>query len=327
LLPQKLFATVNADSPPGTAANLSISLLDKQMNTWSQLADGYRALGSVELREVKCNGFSIMLQYNPGRIVSTGARVDDKSIRERKCFLCPEYLPEAQKAIEYRKDFLILCNPKPIFKTHFTVSSADHAPQALEPHVETLLLLAEDFGPEFAVFYNGPECGASAPDHMHFQITTSGSIPVERDVMDESRRIRRKSVESASYFSMCNYGRRVLVVESPTKDGMAVSIAKLLDAMKRVLPTSREPKINLLSTNQRGLWKSIVFPRRKHRPDIYFREGQERVVVSPALVDMGGLVIAPIRRDFERIDAKMLEGILDEVSISDRELEGIFEAL
>ena len=116
-------------------------------------------------------------------------------------------------------------------------------------------------------------------------------------------------------------------MESPTRKNMATSITGLLASMKKVFATTREPKLNLLTSFQQGVWRAIAFPRRKHRPDVYFREEQERVVVSPALVDMGGMVITPRKRDFDRIDAKMMEGILEEVSISDEQLESIFEAI
>jgi hypothetical protein len=327
LLPKNLFASINADSPPGTAANLLLALLDEQKQAWPQLDEGYRALGSAEFRELNCNGFSVTLQCNPRRIVSTSAKVDDNSIRQRKCFLCPENLPESQHAIAYHQEFLLLCNPNPIFERHFTVSSITHVPQALEANVGTLLSLTEDLSPMFAVFYNGPECGASAPDHLHFQVSPAGALPVEREVKNEKRLMAKKVLDSVRYSSLSHYGRRVLIMESPTRKNMATSIAGLLASMKKVFATTREPKLNLLTSFQQGVWRAIAFPRRKHRPDVYFREEQERVVVSPALVDMGGMVITPRKRDFDRIDAKMMEGILEEVSVSNQQLENIFVAI
>jgi len=327
LLPKDHFASVNAGSPPGTAAKLLTSLLIEQKRAWPQLAEGYRALSSIEVREINCNGFSVTLQWNPRRIVSTDAKVDDKTVRERKCFLCPENLPESQKAISFDGDFLILCNPNPIFERHFTVSSVKHVPQLLGAHIETLLSLTEAVSGEFSVFYNGPECGASAPDHLHFQLSPAGGIPVESDAKVQTRLVRKKMFNAVNYSSLADYGRRVIVMDSQKKEKMAAALAKLLIVMEKSDATSPEPKMNLLSTFQDGVWRSIVFPRRKHRPDVFYREGNERVLVSPALVDMGGLIITPRRMDFDRIDAKMLESILDEVSVSDRELERIFDAM
>ena len=164
MLSQKVFATFDARPTGDPLAGIAISLLQEQKSKWQLLADAYRSLDSVKVREIHCDGFSTLLQFNPKRIVSTSANVDEKSVHERKCFLCPQNLPDEQKGVLYREGFLVLCNPAPIFPYHFTISTVQHTPQEIGKFVGTFLSLAKELSPEFTVFYNGPRCGASAPD-------------------------------------------------------------------------------------------------------------------------------------------------------------------
>ncbi|HTP12387.1 MAG TPA: DUF4922 domain-containing protein, partial [Bacteroidota bacterium] len=154
-------------------------LLDEQRKSWKDLTDGFEALRTVKTRELVCGGFPVTLQFNPGRIKSTGAVLDEASLRARKCFLCVENLPVPQRGVLYSDEFLILCNPAPIFKGHFTVSHVDHREQSIEAFPGVFLDLARDLSPQFTVFYNGPKCGASAPDHLHYQVCPSNVIPIE----------------------------------------------------------------------------------------------------------------------------------------------------
>ncbi|HLF19655.1 MAG TPA: DUF4922 domain-containing protein [Bacteroidota bacterium] len=202
---RKTFATYE----PGRhlLPDLAIQLLDEQKKSWRQLAAGYSSLGSAQLREVRCAGFSVQLQWNSARIVSTGAKVDEKSIRERKCFLCVENLPENQQGILYQEKYLVLCNPAPIFTGHFTISHIQHIPQAIESSAGDFLDLARDLSPKFSVFYNGPKCGASAPDHLHFQASPRNAIPVEVEAVDARRREILKKSPSLAIVGLKRYGR------------------------------------------------------------------------------------------------------------------------
>jgi Domain of unknown function (DUF4922) len=316
LLSQKVFASFNPRSPGDSLSDLAISLLADQKLKWRFLADAYRSLDSAATRKIQCNGFSTLLQFNPKRITSTSADVDDKSIRARKCFLCIENLPEEQEGVLYRDEFLLLCNPVPIFSRHFTVSTVHHTPQEIGKFIGTLLSLSKELSPEFTVFYNGPRCGASAPDHMHFQVSPSGSIPVEGDAGDVQRRILLKKEGAVSFLALRKYGRQVLLLESEFKNELASSFLNLTSAMQRIALTSEEPMLNVLCSFQENAWRLIIFPRHKHRPDIYFRQGDARVLISPAAVDIGGLVITPVERDFQRADAALIESIFEEVSVA-----------
>ena len=311
----QIFTVFERHSSPSSLPELSLRLLEQQKETWTILAGEYASLGAVKHREVSCEGFSVFLQFNPGRIVSTGAKVDEKSILERRCFLCVQNLPPDQKGILYQGEFLVLCNPAPIFPQHFTISNINHIPQAIEPFVGTFLNLARELGPALTVFYNGPKCGASAPDHMHFQANTSGSIPVERDAADPRRTLVRKRIDDTTVSTLRNYGREVIVLESSIQEKIERIFLKIIKALQEGSRVDFEPMINVLCSYGNGSWRLILFPRRKHRPDAYFREGDAQVMVSPAAVDIGGLMVTPMERDFDRIDARMMEGILDEVSL------------
>ncbi len=327
MLSQKVFASFNTNSPGDSLADLAVSLLKEQKSRWQLLAGAYESLDSVKVREIHCDGFSAFLQFNSKRIISTSANVDDKSVRERKCFLCFENLPEEQKGVLYRDEFLILCNPAPIFPRHFTITTVRHTRQEIGKFIAPLLSLAKELSPEFTVFYNGPQCGASAPDHMHFQASPRGLIPVERDAEDVQRRNLRKRESTVSFLTLRKYGRQVLLIESEDQKNLEASLIKLLGVMQRIVRTTEEPMLNLLCSFQKNAWRMIVFPRHKHRPDVYFREGEERVLISPAAVDIGGLVVTPVERDYERVDAKIIENIFAEVSLAQDVFEKIMSEL
>jgi hypothetical protein len=301
--------------------------MEQQKLHWPQLTEGYAALKSVRVREIVCSNYSVSVQFNPKRIRSTGADLDAKTIQERKCFLCLENLPELQKGILYRDEFLLLCNPVPIFARHLTFCSIHHIPQELESSLSVLLNLARDLNPNFTVFYNGPKSGASAPDHLHFQVSPRRAIPIECDAVDMRRRKRLYYKDHVAGCVLMNYGRTALIVESTDKLRLLEFLKNILEAWKRVLNSSEEPKMNVLCSYQEELWRLIILPRRKHRPDIYFIEGDDRVLISPAAVDIGGLVVTPLEKDFLRADAKLIESIFAEVTEPPELIEKILEKL
>lgn len=326
MINEKIFAVYGKGSSV-SLPELSVQLLEEQRTSWTQLAEGFASLASVVVREVKCSGYSVHLQFNPQRIVSTAAKVDAKTIRERKCFLCVENLPAAQKGVLYNGEFLILCNPAPIFKNHFTISNVKHIPQSIETFVGTFLQLAKELSPALTVFYNGPKCGASAPDHMHFQASPTGVIPVERDATDSARRILKAQGDAVAVYTLKNYGRQVIVLESEDKRPLEATLLRFISAMRKITSVTEEPMLNILCSYGSQGWRLIIFPRKKHRPDIFFKEGDEKVLISPAAVDIGGLIVTPVEKDFNRVDAQMIEGIFSEVSLETETVESIINHL
>lgn len=317
------FPSPSSDSLP----RICDDLLHQQQSSWQQLIEGYASLKDVRVREVVCDGFSVYVQFNPKRIVSTGARVDSKSISERKCFLCAENLPPEEMGVLYRDEFLILCNPWPILDRHLTIAHTRHVPQGIEAFISTFLELVREMSPTFTVYYNGPKCGASAPDHKHFQAGPMGMIPIERDAAHPSRRELRFTMAATALYCLTGVGRQVIVIEGNTATQVETLLARLLSSMRQVLRAEEEPKVNLLCSYEDGVWRVIVFPRRKHRPDTFFKTGDEQILVSPAATDIGGIIVTPLERDFNRLNAKTIQGILDEVMLSKGEVDQIIAVL
>ncbi|HLP15997.1 MAG TPA: DUF4922 domain-containing protein [Bacteroidota bacterium] len=310
-----------------TLSEQSLRLLHQQQETWPQLIEGYAAFADVKKKPIECSGYSVVLQWNPKRIVSSAAKTDPKSIRDRPCFLSVENLPPEQRGILYRNEFLVLCNPAPIVDRHLTISHIEHVPQAVETYLGTMFLLAKDFSPSFTVVYNGARCGASAPDHMHFQACPTGVIPVEIDVVGSAHRHRERSIDGVDVLTMKDFGREVIVLEGTEMSALVAVFQRLMRAMRVEEHTEEEPKINLLCSYANNAWRTIVFPRTKHRPDVYYKEGDEQVLLSPATIDIGGLPVVPLERDFLRVDRAMIESIFAEVSLDRASVARIIAAL
>jgi len=316
----------SSNQPSGLIEQCRI-LLDQQMQQWPQLVEGINALKSVQVRDIDCGEYLVKVQWNPQRIVSTSAVTDPNAIRARKCFLCVENLPELQKGILYRDEFLILCNPAPVFNPHFTISAIHHKIQEFSASLDTILEIAKDLHPEFTVFYNGPECGASAPDHLHYQVSPRRSIPVEIDAVDMHRRRRFYYKNHVAGFTLTNYGRTVLVIESSNKDQLAQFIRMMLTIWKGLYAFHVEPKINVLCSYQEEIWRIILFPRSKHRPEVFFKKDADQILTSPAAVDIGGLMVLPRENDFLRMDATLVKSIYEEVTMEQGMVNKILESI
>jgi len=314
---ERIFASFDGSRDDPALSGLCLDLLAQQKISWPLLRDAYAAQDSAQIREISANGFSVKLQFNPRRIISSAAAVDPASISRRPCFLCVENLPEAQKGILYRQTYLILCNPAPIFSQHYVVSNRRHIPQSIEKNMDAFLLLAKDFGSGLSVFYNGPRCGASAPDHLHFHAVPSDMMPIEKEIREDRNRILIRRLEGASILTLMSLSRPIIVVEGKELRSVETALLKAVEAMKETLPASDEPMMNLLCAYDGTQWRVLIIPRRKHRPDAYYREGDERILISPGMVDMGGLIITPVEKDFNAIDAEQIENIFKEVSMDD----------
>ncbi len=313
---ERLIAHYGPAQNPSTLSQLARDLLAQQKTAWPQLAAGYRTLETLQVRELQCEGFSVRLQFNPQRVVSTGANVEAQAIQARPCFLCQENLPEPQKGILYRDAFLLLCNPAPIFPQHYTISHLQHRPQALAEHFETLLQLAKDFSPHFSVFYNGPKCGASAPDHLHFQACPANAIPIASQIHEPGRRMLVKNVLGVAIHKTQKLGREILLLTGCDAEALVLAFLRAIAAMREVMLGPDEPMMNVICSCEEELYQALIFPRRRHRPAVYFREPGERILISPASVDMGGLIITPIEKDFLAVEAQVIENIYQEVSLT-----------
>ena len=307
----KIYADFNGDD----LRDLCSTLVAEQQNTWPELGEAYGSLKDVRVRDLECDGFAVRLQYNPGRTINTLASVDRQDINARKCFLCAENIPPEQKGILYRDAYLVLCNPRPVFHSHLTVTHIQHSPQSIGDSIDTFLRLAADLGPGWAVLYNGPQCGASAPDHLHFQAVPSGRMPVEKVIVDEKSQVLLAEVDGIPLSRVRGMGREIVILAGYDIAALGNAFKRFLSGLQEVYRIDEEPMMNIAGLYKEGTWRLLIFPRAKHRPDVFFREGEERVVVSPAVIEMGGVIVTPMEKDFERLDAPLVEGIFREVSL------------
>ncbi len=296
-------------------AEASERLMQLQLNEWKQLAEGYKSLADVKTKEFLFDGFRIKLQFNPERIKSTSADVDDESIKNRECFLCEKNLPPEQKGILLLEDYLILCNPYPVFPQHFTIAAVRHRPQEILSSFNDLILISKYLSKKYTVIYNGPKCGASAPDHLHFQAGTKQFMPVENEfhsLINEHGELL--VVDESLTVAIVNDGLRTFVTIEASEDKVLLNAFDVFYLIySSMIKSSEEPMMNIICSYDKSAWKVIIFLRRKHRPSQYFEE--DGIMFSPAAVDLGGVCIVPLEKDFKRIDEKLIAGMLKEVSL------------
>ena len=300
---------------------------NRQLEKWDEARNRYRDLRNVKTRELAVGASSVQVQWNPARIRSTGASIDRKAIAERPCFLCEENRPKEQvkKSIDSQYDLLV--NPYPILPIHFTIPSVRHEPQRIRESYGEIHKLLESY-PELMIFYNGPRCGASAPDHAHFQAGTSGRLPLQLSWQRLSRNLTTiVALNDYERLSLIDeYPCPALLINSRSQYGDEQLFRRLYEALP-LQASDEEPMMNIISWRHDEDYISVVFPRGKHRPDCYYAEGDTQYLVSPGALDMAGLIITPRQEDFERITPEIALGILNEVSLSKEELQQVFDRL
>lgn len=290
------------------------AFITAQRAEWPLAARNFDALEGVEVRSIAMPGMDIKVQFNPARIVSSGAKVDARSLAERPCFLCEKNRPAEQRGIDWR-GYTVLVNPFPIFPRHLTIPAVVHTPQRIQSRVADMLALAAEL-PGYTVFYNGPRCGASAPDHMHFQAGNSDFLPIWQAL--DAAPLRMVADDGAgTRLSVCTaLPVNVFVVDAATPEAGE----RMFERLYRVLPEGEEESMmNLLAAGSR----LVVVPRKRHRPSFYGTEGDGCMLLSPASVDMGGAFITPRREDFDRLDAQLLARVFDELCLDTGQIEVI----
>ncbi|MGC9150216.1 MAG: DUF4922 domain-containing protein [Microbacter sp.] len=297
-------------------------ILEQQRQDWPLVKDNYAALTRVETKKMEVEGFEMLVQFNPSRILSSGAKVDAASIQKRACFLCRSNRPLEQKEINWRNQYWLLVNPFPIFPQHLTIASMNHVDQRIAGHFMDMLQLSEQL-PSFVLFYNGPRCGASAPDHLHFQAGNKGFLPME--YLWESRSAKAENLKQEEGFwlrRLQSYPHAVLMMESTNEE----RLEQWFDKIYRLMPTPEEdaePMMNVLCTRHEQVWRVWIFLREKHRPSCYFADNEHRLLISPAAVDLSGVIITPRYEDFQKITDSDLATVFHEVSLN----EAMFDQL
>ena len=304
------------------------NFLLEQNHTWKLSAGNYRGLDRVEEKEFMISGFKIKVQFNPERMRSSAAKVDQHSIAARKCFLCHENRPPEQNSLDLGNDFLLLVNPFPIFQTHFTIPSIHHIPQRLIPNVEAMFNISRQME-GYTLFYNGPECGASAPDHLHFQAGEAGFLPVESEfeALKESAESLLFRSDQLRIWAFDHYLRKMIAFETDNMlEGINVT-ENIFTRFWKIQSEKIEPMVNLLCYFREGKWMIHLFPRKLHRPSQFFEQGELQLLISPASVDFGGVFITPRREDFDKITAADIVDIFSQVSLDEEAFQQLRQTI
>lgn len=299
-----------------TTNDLVKALFRQQMAAWPMLREAVAALQQAQYKNFSVAGSNVCAQFNPARIISTAAKVDAATISKRPCFLCADNLPPEEKGIAFGSHLVVLCNPFPVLANHLVIASREHTPQAIEGNFGAMLYLAQDLGEDWFVLYNGPRCGASAPDHFHFQACVRDEVPLFADF---DFWLRRNSNE-LGYVVNHNYRFNLMACGGSEWQSLVNWFERAIGHLSAVMNSEAEPMLNLVVTFQNGQWTVFILPRGKHRPAVYEAEGDAKLTISPAAIDLAGVVVIPQPDHFARVTAEDLKGIFAEVGLSDDQL-------
>ena len=297
---------------------------NRQLEVWTDARHRFRDLKHVETRQFSDQ---LKLQWNPARIVSTGARIDKKTLGERPCFLCDKNRPKEQMSKQIDEKFHLLVNPFPILPVHFTIPARKHQPQLIYKNygeMHRFISLHSDL----MVFYNGPKCGASAPDHLHFQAGTNGILPLQTNWQRLSRNLT--DIISLNDEEKISVVRDFIVPAFVIISKSAESDEALFRRLYKAMPQrgdETEPMMNIISWRKGEEFISVVIPREKHRPEAYFAEGDAQFVVSPGALDMSGLIITPREEDFRKLTEEKALSLLQECGVSEEKMNAIIAKL
>ena len=285
---------------------------NRQLEVWEDARQHFHDLRNVKTRELSCGEITLKLQFNPARIVSTGANIDRKTIAERPCFLCEQNRPKEQMQKQVDKNFTLLVNPFPIMPQHFTIPLRTHRPQSIGMNYGEIYRLLNAY-PTLTVFYNGPKCGASAPDHMHFQAVCSGMLPLQTNWPRLSRdtEVLIKNDERGAITAVRGFAVPVFSIRTTDQHTGEQLFRKLYSALP-MYGGDTEPMMNIIAWRDGDDYQVVVIPRTKHRPDCYFADGEQKRLVSPGSLDMAGFIVTPRSEDFNTLSADEAVAILKE---------------
>ena len=293
---------------------------NRQLEKWDDARHRFRDLKHVETKKLS---EEVRLQFNPARIVSTGAKIDKKTLGERPCFLCDKNRPKEQMSQQIDERFHLLVNPFPILPVHFTIPARKHQPQAIYKNYGEMHRFLS-LHSELMVFYNGPKCGASAPDHLHFQAGTSGILPLQANWQRLSRNLTDIiSLNDEEKIAVVrDFIVPAFVIISKSEESDETLFHRLYKSMP-MRGDETEPMMNIIAWRKEDEYISVVIPREKHRPEAYFAEGDAQVMVSPGALDMSGLIITPREEDFHKLTEESATTILQECGISTEKMNSI----
>lgn len=320
------------------------AFFDQELETWPLARKNYTDLfQQVQTRKLTHGDDTFLVQWNPARIVSTGAKIDKASIAARPCFLCDENRPAEQHALMIEHHYQVLINPYPILFRHFTIPTRRHKPQNIWEHFGTMRHLAWTLTHSI-IFYNGPLCGASCPDHMHLQAGSRDILPIQRDWSLYETQLQKlypltggetqemidagNSSQRCGLFLLRSWACPVFVIRSLPEETDSLLCQRLYRALP-IPEGETEPRMNVICWRQSAGESrgdeivTLIFPRKKHRPDCYGKE----LLISPGALDMGGLIITPREEDFRKLTPEWAAEILQEVTLSQEELQEVIQSI
>lgn len=299
-------------------------LFSQQLAEWELAKTNYLNLAGVRTKRVAFGNFEVLVQFNPERIRSSAAKVDSKTVRSRPCFLCKANRPTQQEDLPFDDKYTILVNPFPIFRRHLTITSNEHTDQLILKSFPDMLKLAGEL-PGFVVFYNGPQCGASAPDHLHFQAGELGFIPVEHDFLNGRLTERIAAKSGIEIWLWKKYLRGILTLKGKDGRGLVNAFEGFYRQISGMQADTPEPMLNILAYCDKTGYVIHIIPRKVHRPVQFFCEGSAQILVSPASVDLGGVIITPREDDYNRLDKDEITDIFRQVCFNENELSTLIK--
>jgi hypothetical protein len=286
-------------------------LFKNQIQSWPRLARGVEGLSQAQTRPVRVDWFEMFVRHIPHRAVSTTAAVDPQSIAKRPCFLCAGNLDPEEKGISFGDDYIMYFNPFPIVERHLSIVHREHGSQHIAGEIGRMLDIAFAL-PGYFVIYNGPQCGASAPDHMHFQAGLRSLFPIEKDT------------EGLRGIAVPRYARNVFVFRGSDHSRLVSRTDHTIGLLADITNNRPEPLINIAAFHSEGCWTVYLFPRGKHRPDVYYTG---ELTVSPGTIDLCGIFVTPFEKDFAKVTGEDIAKVFREVTLPDAVFEEVVAKL
>jgi len=308
----------------------ALKFIQEEINHWEVARQNHQALKEAKIKELDIDGIRFNVQLNPSRIVSTGAKLDKQSIQERPCFLCRKNQPKEQQTRDIYIDYNLCVNPYPILSGHITIPHKKHIPQLIDDTtLDAIFEFIEELPESYAIFYNGPCCGASAPDHFHVQGVMKKEVPLiaQYQELKKGSHIlwkhgelseKEKDGNYAYYEETFRYIDSFLCPLFAYESDNPIPTFDLEEEIKHfpTAPDEEEPKLNLFAWKEKDVYTIVFIPRSKHRPDCFFAEGDAQRMISPGALDMAGVLVTARPEDFERMNAEEVKDIIREVGIS-----------
>jgi hypothetical protein len=302
------------------------TMFENQLMDWDLARENYAGLQNTRVRMISYEGFEILVQFNPKRIISSSARIDPQSISARPCFLCEKNRPAEQQGIPFQNNHELLVNPFPVFPGHLTIPATGHEPQRILPNFGLMLEIAGSL-PQYTVIYNGPQCGASAPDHFHFQAVRKGHMPVEKDFLSSNKCMKVREVYGTGVYTWNNYLRKLITLQGNEPEHLEALFTRIYRLLKNDIPSEEEPMMNILAGYDKEQFVIHLIPRKLHRPDRYFASGEDQLLLSPASIDMGGVLIMPREEDFNKISREDIKDVFRQVCVEDETIQYLVNQL